>query len=157
MGDARVSLNNIRGKRYDILIIDAFSSDSIPIHLLTTEAIVQYREHISANGIILFHLSNRYLDLVPVLFANAQATNGLAIGRFNVGTPDHDAFASMWVALTWDEGVSNKLVTEFKWKKCDLVETKHLRPWTDNYSNIVAVIKLKSLLSDIKEFQPFYW
>jgi len=156
-GDARVSLKNSSDKRYDILIIDAFSGDSIPMHLITTEAIAQYRKRVSSDGIILFHVSNRYLDLVPVLFANAKAANGLSGLRFNEKTPDGDAAASLWFALTWDEGAFNKLVGELKWKKCDVIPIKHLRPWTDNYSNIVAVLKLKGLLSGIKEFQPFYW
>ncbi len=156
-GDARISLNNSSDKRYDILIVDAFSGDSVPMHLLTTEALAQYRKRISVNGIILFHISNRYLDLVPVLFANAKATNSFASYRFNDKTPDGDAFASFWFALTWDEGAFNKLAGELKWKKCDPAVIRRLRPWTDDYSNIAAAIKLRNIFSKIKEFQPFYW
>lgn len=156
-GDARISLNNISDKRYDIIIVDAFSGDSIPVHLLTIEAISQYREHISNNGIILFHLSNRYLDLIPILFANSKAINSFACERSNARTPDGDAFTSNWVALTWDKDIFNKLVSELKWKRPNPNAIKKFRPWTDDYSNLAAVIKFRSVLYNVKEFQPFYW
>lgn len=158
LGDARISLRNIPNKYYDIIIIDAFSGDSIPIHLLTTEAISQYRRLISENGIVLFHLSNRYLNLFPILFANAEVVNSYACKRSNSQSPDRNAFASEWVAFTWDKDIFNKLVSDLKWKQPDPAKSKRFRPWTDNYSNITAILKFKiGILKDVKEFRPFYW
>lgn len=157
-GDARLSLNKIFHKRYNLLIIDAFSGDSIPIHLLTKEAIIQYRNCITDNGIILFHTSNRYLDLVPVLFSNARVLNAYAGIRSNRQSPDRDAFASEWVAFTWNADIFEKLISKLKWSQPDPESAiKNFRPWTDKYTNLSGVIKLRDLLSEVKNFQIFYW
>ena len=72
LGDARVTLNRDVASRYDLLIVDAFSSDSIPAHLLTREALALYFSHLKPGGLVLFHISNRYLDLAPVVARVAQ-------------------------------------------------------------------------------------
>ncbi len=74
-GDGRLSLAEAPPHRYDLLVIDAFNSDAIPIHLLTLEALSMYRSKLSEGGVLLFHLSNRYLDLEPVLGRLARAAN----------------------------------------------------------------------------------
>jgi hypothetical protein len=72
LGDARLTLADVPDGRYDALVIDAFSSDSIPVHLLTREALALYRRKLTPDGVVLFHISNRYLDLAPVLAALAD-------------------------------------------------------------------------------------
>jgi spermidine synthase len=157
-GDARLSLNKILDKRYGLLIIDAFSGDSVPIHLLTKEAIAQYRNCITDNGIILFHTSNRYLDLAGVLFGNARLLNAYACIRSNRESTNRDAFASEWVAFTWDADIFEKLISKLKWSQPDSKRViKNFRPWTDKYTNLSRLIRLRDLLSEIKNFQIFYW
>ena len=75
LGDARLQLQKLEEQRFDILVLDAFSSDAIPLHLLTQEAIQLYCEHLTPDGILLFHVSNRYLDLAPILGRLAQLTH----------------------------------------------------------------------------------
>ncbi len=71
LGDARLTLHDVPDRYYDVIVIDAFSSDSIPMHLLTREALALYQRKLAGNGVILFHISNRYIDLRPVLAALA--------------------------------------------------------------------------------------
>jgi spermidine synthase len=156
LGDARISLSQVKDKKYDILIIDAFSGDSIPIHLLTVEAIEQYQRCLTDKGIILFHVSNRYLYLSPVLTANACVVNAYICTQRNKDTPD-GASASFWVALTWDDTMFNKLVNKLNWDFPQKSALRTGRPWTDKYSNLLKAIKLKDIFYSLKEFKVFYW
>jgi spermidine synthase len=155
--DARIALKQRPQKHYDMLIIDAFSGDSVPVHLLTTDAIGEYRERLKDRGLILFHISNRYLDLRPVLFSNAEAVGAFAVFDANETLgPAH--LASSWMALTWDRQVHETLVTRLSWKGNTAdPERPVLRPWTDKYSNIPSVMKLDAFIHSIKEFKPFAW
>ena len=155
--DARIALGKIPREHYNLLIIDAFSGDSVPVHLLTTDAIVEYKRHMKRDGLILFHISNRYLDLAPVLFSNAKAVNAFALSDSNEahGPALH---ASKWMALTWDRQINHTLVSELQWKDtAAFPKMKTLRPWTDKYSNIPSVMKLNPFVDSIKNFTPFYW
>jgi spermidine synthase len=157
-GDARISLSKISDNRYNLLIIDAFSGDSIPTHLLTKEAITEYKNHITANGIILFHVSNRYLNLVPVLFSNAKALKAYIIVNSNSSELRRELCASVWVALTWNKDSLKHLILRVKTdKKYFPRHVKRVRPWTDLYSNILSTFRLNQFLTSLKEFQPFYW
>jgi spermidine synthase len=157
-GDARVSLSKLPENRYNLLIIDAFSGDSVPIHLLTTEAISGYRNHLTKDGVVLFHVSNRYLNLVPVLFSNAKALSAYASVKANSGSPKRELCASVWVALTWSADSLKSLTSKLKWdKKYSRQPVKYHRPWTDLYSNILSVFKMRRFLDSVKGFQPFYW
>ena len=155
--DARIALGKMPGNHYDMLVIDAFSGDSVPVHLLTTDAIGEYRERLKDRGLILFHISNRYLDLRPVLFSNAEAVGAFAVFDANETLgPAH--LASSWMALTWDRQVHETLVTRLSWKGNTAdPERPVLRPWTDKYSNIPSVMKLDTFVHSIKEFKPFAW
>ena len=155
-GDARIAIKGIPAKRYDILVVDAFSGDAIPVHLLTTEAISEYRKHLKNSGIILFHISNRYLDFIPVLFSNANYLNVNACYKNNKPGKD-DLYATSWFALTWDSKVYKKLITKFKWVGYNSREVSLIRPWTDKYSDELAIMRLNDLLNSIKYFKPFYW
>ena len=74
MGDARLSLERESPENFDVLAVDAFSSDSIPVHLLTLEAMELYFRHLRPDGVLAVHISNRYLDLAPVLAGETRAT-----------------------------------------------------------------------------------
>lgn len=157
LGDARISIKQVPDRRYDLLIIDAFNGDSIPIHLLTVEALREYRRCIADNGTILFHISNRYLDLNPVLLSNACVLNAHFCQKSNEPKGGR-LYASSWVALTWDQASFNKLLGKHRWDKFyPEYNCRNFRPWKDNYSNLTRVIEFKKLSLDIKNFTPFYW
>ncbi len=155
-GDARIKIKEVPAGRYDLLIVDAFSGDAIPVHLLTTEAINEYRKHLTDKGIIVFHISNRYLDFIPVLFSNANYLNAYACYKENRELSKYDIFATTWFALSWDSRSFGKLVTELKWSRY-VPGNRLIRPWTDKYSDMLLIMSLKDFLNPLKHFQPFYW
>ena len=83
MGDARLVLEGQESQQFDVLAVDAFSSDAIPIHLLTREALALYFKHLKPNGFLALHISNRYLDLAPVCAAGAKYFNKTAPQMLN--------------------------------------------------------------------------
>src|SRR6185369_2294487 len=104
MGDARLTLErqlaNEGPQNYDILAVDAFSSDAIPVHLLTREAVELYFRHLKPAGILALHISNRYLDLEPVCEGSAQALGKLAMVVDDDGEEAPYFSSSTWVLLT---------------------------------------------------------
>ena len=98
-GDARLSLERRDTELFDVLVIDAFSGDSIPTHLLTREAFVLYLDHLSSNGLLAVHVSNRYLDLVPVVLAAAQSLKLDARIVENSRDIGHAVYPATWVVL----------------------------------------------------------
>jgi spermidine synthase len=155
--DARIALRKMPKKYYDIIIIDAFSGDSVPFHLLTTDAILEYKEHLKDKGLIMFHISNRYLNIEPVLVSNALYVNAFAqVSENDVKGPL--LFASKWMALTWDKQIHHTFISELHWQD-DTAKSaeKELRPWTDKYSNIPSIMKVDILINSIKSFTPFSW
>ena len=150
MGDARLSLKKIDGKKYDILVIDAFSGDAIPLHLITTDAITEYRKRITENGLIVFHISNRYLNLAPVLASNAGALGAYSARKIKIMPDNSDALSSEWFEMTWNKKIHDSTVTGLRWE--DAADIKKIRPWTDEYSSITSVIKTRGLLSNLISF-----
>lgn len=144
-GDARINLAK-SDVRYDVLVVDAFSGDSVPAHLLTTEAIEEYRTHLNNDGILLFHVSNRYFDLVPVLFSNAHSLKAYALVDSNPQSGMW-TYASTWVAVTWDKEKKDSLASLLGWKEDgNGVNIKKIRPWTDGYSHLFTVFKRREYL-----------
>ena len=154
IGDARLSLERELqqgGPRgYDVLAIDAFSSDSIPVHLITREAVELYARHIAADGIIAVHISNRFLDLKPVLANIAQAA-GLSARLVSDSPEDDRAAASTdWVLLARDARVLDD--PAFAGRAEPLPPVAGFSLWTDQFNNLLDVLKvrpvdeLKSLL-----------
>ena len=101
-GDARLSLERQPPQHFDLLVLDAFSGDAIPTHLLTREAFAVYLRHLAPDGVIAAHITNNYLDLVPVVRAAAEDCK-LGAARVSVDTDDKAlAFASDWMLLGRD-------------------------------------------------------
>jgi hypothetical protein len=156
IGDARLSLGKNKMARYDLLVVDAFGGDSIPFHLLTKEAISLYRERLNSTGMLVFHVSNRYLDLRNVL-AKAGASLGAHVG-FKVGKDSSLVdITSTWVVITWDDASFAALRSGFGWKELTPDAFGKTRLWTDRYINILPTIKLQQFLESIKSFTPFSW
>ena len=143
MGDARLSLRHAPAHRYGIMFLDAFSSDAIPIHLMTREALQSYLGKLAEDGIIVFHISNRYLDLAPVIAALAKDA-GLA-GRTQRYMPAAElveartSVPAELVILSREDRYLEPLDKSGKWQRLDTI--RPTKPWTDDYSNIVGAIK----------------
>ncbi len=137
LGDARLSLSADPAVRYDLLIIDAFSSDAIPVHLLTREALALYLARLAPGGMILFHVSNRYLDLVPVV-TRLAAEAGAPVRHLKT-PPGADAFrqaASEIVAVGSPGGELDVLAAD-GWD----VPRPGPVLWTDERTDILGVIR----------------
>lgn len=156
IGDARRSLEENKITRYDLLVVDAFGGDTVPFHLLTREGVALYRRHLNSGGILLFHISNRYLDLKNVL-ARVGVSLGAHVG-FKTGVQRSFVdIVSTWVVMTWDEDHFQTLRSRFQWVEPDPKVVEKTRLWTDQYINILPVVRLDRLLDPVKYFAPFYW
>lgn len=144
-GDARISLAHAPDRSADILVIDAFSSDAIPMHLLTLEAIKNYGRVLSPNGLLLIHISNRYVDLKPVLAAAARDGGWQAAYRDYHPPKSEERYRagrSIWVALTRSGRTFDDLrlySPEKAW--APLSDERKLKPWTDDYGSILPVLR----------------
>jgi hypothetical protein len=146
MGDARLTLErqlaNEGPQNYDILAVDAFSSDAIPVHLLTREAIQLYFRHLKPEGVLALHISNRYLDLKPVCEGGAAA-----VGREAWVVDDEGDEASYLSSSTWVLVTSDLSLYQGKFFKDATISQFHakkgFRPWTDDYSNLFQILDVK--------------
>ena len=138
LGDARLSLEREAPQSFDVLAIDAFSSDAIPVHLITAEALAIYRGHVKSGGIIAFHVTNRYLDLVPVVQKLADAAGLYAVLVADDGQEPMGS-RSDWVLLSdSEERLDAKPIEE----AAETIEPRAgMRLWTDDFNNIVQVLK----------------
>ncbi len=150
-GDARQTLAKAHDRKYDLLIVDAFGGDSIPFHLLTVEAINLYAQHLNQGGIILFHISNRYIRLEPVLTYAAKVFQAYAGFRATSGQPY--GTGSAWVVFAWDKGQFQKLVVDLSWYPLVYFIKEQHRLWTDGYSNILPLMNLSKLKESLLSFK----
>jgi hypothetical protein len=148
LGDARLSLESEAQagapQGFDVLAVDAFSSDSIPVHLLTREAILLYVHHLADGGIVAVHISNRFLDLQPVL-ANIAATTGLHATLIDDEIEDEasKASSSEWVLVAAD---ASTLADGPIGKRGEaLRDQADVGVWTDGYNNLLRVMKSSPL------------
>jgi spermidine synthase len=137
LGDARLSLARETDRTYDLILLDAFSSDAIPVHLMTREALDTYLARLAPRGLIVFHTSNRYLDLEPVVAALAK-DRGL-VTRAGVGPRDRRNYesTSTWMALARTEADLGPLTADANWWTPRL--RRDVEPWTDDYSSLLTV------------------
>ena len=142
MGDARLSLENeaARGidEHFDVLAVDAFSSDSIPVHLLTKEAMGVYRKHLNPDGVLAVHISNRYLDLQPVARGLGQDAGMLARVVDTDDDDSQDVFGATWVLLTSPQ---TGFGPEEEKSSAEIQSRRTVPRWTDDYSNLFKILK----------------
>ncbi len=138
LGDARQRLVQQPSGHFDLLVVDAFSSDAIPIHLLTKEALELYFDKLAPEGILLAHVSNRYLKLAPVL-GNLARQSGLSarLGS-DEGDVASDRYGSEWVAVVRSPERLAALLKLPGWEEIAADDTVGL--WTDDFSNILGVL-----------------
>src|SRR5262245_38374007 len=136
LGDARLTLAKASDGSFDYLMVDAFSSDAIPIHLLTVEALQLYLTKLSARGILALHVSNQNLDLPPVLEANLRALRDVS-GVYVEGERGAGALASQGV---WRPSDSALLAPALAWHRARRLDSPSVRPWTDDYSAFSSAV-----------------
>jgi SAM-dependent methyltransferase len=138
MGDARLSLEREAPENFDLLVVDAFSSDAIPVHLLTEEAMALFFKHLRPNGVLAVHISNRYLDLQPVVETEAAVLGKQTRTIDSEDESSTDVFAATWVLVfAADSGFSPP---EF-FDSADIKSRRKIRMWTDDYSNLFQILK----------------
>jgi len=139
LGDARLSLEREPPQGFDVLAVDAFSSDAIPVHLLTAEAFDTYFRHLKPGGILAVHISNRYLDLKPVL-REAAAKFGRHARLFDEDSDEERGlYGSTWVLISDDAKSFERAPLESA--AAPLESDKAVRLWTDDYSDLWRILK----------------
>lgn len=136
VGDGRMLLEKEAPENFDVLAVDAFAGDAIPVHLLTLEAMQLYFSHLKPDGILAVHVSNPYLDLQPVLAAEAKALGKVA--RVVDSRPYRPAeiYRSIWVLVTSDDHDEQEIENS-----SEIETTRNVRLWTDDYSNVFQILK----------------
>jgi spermidine synthase len=137
-GDARLSLQR-EHERFDLLVLDAFSGDAIPVHLLTRESLALYLRLLKPNGVIAFHVSNHYLALAPVVRQLANEAGYQAVQVTNHDDPDNTVFAADWVLVTNNPAVLDNAAIRLHSTPID--KRQGLRPWTDSFNNLIEIVR----------------
>ena len=145
MGDARLSMERElaegESQRFDILALDAFSSDAIPVHLLTEEAFDIFLRHLRVpDGILAVHISNRYLDLVPVVHGYAER-RGLPSIMISADEDDQGGWTSDWILICRSDSLLTAAPLASAATPWDSTSYRVIRPWTDQYSNLLSVLR----------------
>jgi spermidine synthase len=161
IADARLALEREEDQRYDVLVLDAFSSDAIPVHLLTLEAFETYDRHLKPNGVLCVHISNRHLDLLPVCVRAAEHLQMKFRTRHAGANDGTGATGAEWVLMTRDRAFEQRfdqLAEALEDSEARQDRLKHYYPhfgtdrgeprlredfraWTDDYSNLFAVLR----------------
>ncbi|PWT99043.1 MAG: hypothetical protein C5B51_28065 [Terriglobia bacterium] len=139
MGDGRLVLESEAGQQFDLLVMDAFSGDSVPVHLITREAFRDYFRHLKPNGIVAVNISNRYLDLQPVM-ANAAADFGKValVYHFDPDEEDFLCFACSWVLIM--DPATLAAHPDLRQQSAVLQPRPGFRTWTDDFSNLFGIL-----------------
>ena len=140
-GDARLSMEAEPPENYDVIAVDAFSGDAIPVHLITAEAIKLYQRHLAPGGIIAFHVSNNYLSLGPVVQEQADHAGLHAVMVSTADDDDTGAFSSDWVLVTANEKFL--ALPEIADASAKIEPKPGLRLWTDDYSSLLPILNLR--------------
>lgn len=137
LGDARLQLEREPVQQFDVLVVDAFSGDAVPIHLLTLEAFAQYFRHLKPDGVLAVHITNRFLDLQPVVRAAAdQFSKDVRLVELD-GDSDHLVLHSIWALVSSDRKFFSEPVFE---TATPILARPNFHPWKDDYSSIFSVL-----------------
>ncbi len=142
LGDARLTLEREPPRNFDVLAVDAFSSDAIPVHLITREALGVYLKHVKPDGIVAFHVSNRFLDLIPVVarLAKENGVHAVLVRDDPDEEADYRRSRTDWVLVSRDPAALRRppIVARGAVEPEDRPEW---RTWTDDYSNLIQILK----------------
>jgi hypothetical protein len=136
-GDGRLSLEREPDQNYDLLVVDAFSGDSIPAHLLTRQAMGIYFRHLKPTGILALHITNQHLDLVPVVGRLSSSLNKHAVLIENPDNGDRGISRSQWALITSEPLEYPNILRVAK----DIPDRHDIRIWTDDYSNLFQILR----------------
>jgi len=141
LGDARLVLENEQAQQFDLLVLDAFTSDAIPVHLLTREAVEVYRRHLKPDGVLAIHITNRHLDLRPVVETLA-AEFGLGTTALSFAAKDRSWWMSPcdWVLMTRDKAFLEQEAIRTA-KSPRLEDLSRAPQWTDDYTSLFKILK----------------
>jgi hypothetical protein len=142
VGDGRLSLGRRNDSEFGFIALDAFSSDAVPVHLITREALDTYVSKLRPRGVIAFNITNRYVNLEPVL-GNLAADAGLSCFEQQDDLLRRDLpgkYPSRWVALARRAADLGEVATDPRWTRC--ARDQGARTWTDDYANVTAALHL---------------
>lgn len=140
-GDARITLEREAPQRYDVFVVDAFSSDAVPVHLLTAESLALYRRHLAPGGVVVFHVSNRFLNL-PAVIERVATMVGMQSVRVRDDPPGQVPRAAMTdYVVVGDDLSAFAADARVRERRVEATAGDHVRPWTDDYSNLASVLK----------------
>ena len=138
-GDARTSLAQEQPQNFDVLVVDAFSGDAIPLHLLTEEAVTLYKKHLAPGGVLAFHISNQHVDLEPEVAQLAKAAGMQAMLFSSPENPERGEFSATWMLVTANQDFFMVPEVFNHASKPDL--RVKVRPWTDDYSSLLPLLR----------------
>jgi SAM-dependent methyltransferase len=142
LGDARLTLEREAPQGFDVLAVDAFSSDAIPVHLITREALAVYLKHVKPDGIVAFHVSNRFLDLIPVVarLAKEHGAHAVLVNDDPDDEDESERSKSDWVLVSRDPAaLKDPAIVERGAQPAE--DRAGWRTWTDDYSNLIQILK----------------
>ena len=142
LGDARLSLAAETPQHFNVIVIDAFSGDAIPVHLLTREALALYRRHLQPDGIVAFHVSNQYIDLEPVIAGIARDAGLSAVSVHSHGDDQNGLYYADWILVTSNQSFLAQ--PEIVNSAFPAHLRADVRVWTDNYSSVFPLLKWES-------------
>ena len=139
--DGLLATKKAKDGSFEVLVMDAFNSDAIPVHLLTLEAFTLYKQKITTDGVILVNVTNRHLRVLPVITAAGQELDMIVLHKKQSENNRLGQFASEWVMLTMNEHLASEMLSERGWH---FVAEAGIEPWTNDYSNIMSLLKWRS-------------
>ena len=143
LGDARLRLQKAAPAGYGMIVLDAFSSDAIPVHLLTVEAVTEYLQALREDGLLVFHISNVFVDLEPVVANLAAALELEAFVQDDIDIPEEEAkrgkMPSTWVVAARSAKPLDPIVRDGSWRRCE--QRQGVALWTDQFSNVLSVMR----------------
>lgn len=143
VGDGRLSLQRDSSGLLDVLALDAFSGDAIPVHLLTKQAFALYRQHLTTNGVLAIHVSNLFLDLAPVVRQLAKDAGLHCVLVHSRRNDDEATLPADWVLVTNNQDVLDNSAIRLQAKL--IADQPGLRIWTDAYNNLYQVMKIPEM------------
>lgn len=152
-GDARLTLEGQEPQHFDVLAVDAFSGDAIPIHLITREAFVEYFRHLNSDGILAIHVSNKYLDLVPVVANIAKDLGKTTIAVYDPGKDGTYPSSNDWVLLVNNEEIFTDPIFDAEYIETPDVDA-NVGLWTDNFSNVLRILDFTRVTKEEDEEEP---
>lgn len=136
--DGRLAVAKAEDASYDLLVMDAFNSDAIPVHLLTLEAFTLYKQKLTPEGVILVNITNRHLRVLPVLTGAGRELDMIVLHKLQAGNTSLGQFPSEWALLTTNEQLAGTLLSKEGWR---FVADAKTQVWTNDYSNLIPLLK----------------